>query len=291
MFCLVCRRSFHWGIPSGRHGREAVWFKRWVIEGYSVRQLTQQSGHSRDKLYRIINYWLASSPSPDRSSLGGLKYVIFDGTFLHRPVSIVAIMAAKNNTVISGTYGISENSERQLLSFLKPLKERSLSPASCTVDGNPQAIRVLKQLWPSITIQRCLVHIQRQGLSWCRRYPKQTYARKLREIFRQVTYIRTKEERDRFTSCLEDWEEKYGRYIATEPERGRVFSDIKRARSMLLKALPDMFHYLDDPNIPATTNGLESYFSRLKGHYRHHRGLAPMKRKNYFNWYFKLRPR
>lgn len=217
--------------------------------------------------------------------------MIFDGTFLHRPVSIVALMDAETNTVISGEYDVRENSEPQLTAFLKPLKGRSLAPLSCTTDGNPQAMRVLRALWPNITIQRCLVHIQRQGLSWCRRYPKQTYARKLREIFRQVTYIRTKEERDRFTSCLEDWEEKYDRYIATEPERGRVFSDIKRARSMLLKALPDMFHYLDDPHIPATTNGLEGYFSRLKGHYRHHRGLKPERRHNYFDWYFHLRPR
>jgi len=38
---------------------------------------------------------------------------------------------------------------------------------------------------------------------------------------------------------------------------GYVFSDIKRARSMLLRALPDMFHYLDNPLIPTSTNGLE----------------------------------
>jgi len=52
------------------------------------------------------------------------------------------------------------------------------------------------------------------------------------------------------------WEEKYGRYIDVQPEKGRVFSDIKRARSMLMKALPYMFHYLDNPDIPFTTNGL-----------------------------------
>lgn len=217
--------------------------------------------------------------------------MVFDGTFLHRPKSIVALMDAETNTIISGTYGISENSESQLTSFLRPLKERSLLPESSTVDGNPQAIRVLRSLWPGITIQRCLVHIQRQGLKWCRTYPKRPDAKKLRDIFRHVTNIRTKEDRDRFLAYVEKWEGQYGRHIAAQPERGRVFSDIKRARSMLLKALPDMFHYLDDPRIAPTTNGLEGYFSRLKGHYRHHRGLSPMKRKNYFNWYFYLRPR
>lgn len=216
---------------------------------------------------------------------------MFDGTFLNRPTSIVVLMATNTNTLISGKYGISEKSEPQLRAFFQPLKERALSLESCTVDGNPQVIRVLKQLWPDIIIQRCLVHIQRQGLSWCRRYPKRTDAKKLRDIFRRVTYIKTIKERNLFLDHIEQWEEKYGQYIAEQPEKGKVFSDIKRARSMLLKALPNMFHYLDNPDIPFSTNGLEGYFSRLKAHYRNHRGLLPTKRKDYFDWYFYLRPR
>lgn len=200
-------------------------------------------------------------------------------------------MDAGVNQVICGEYGVSENSDRQLHMFFKPLVARGLNPVSCTVDGNPQAIRVMRTLWPEIKLQRCLVHIQRQGLMWCRRYPKTVYARKLRDIFLSVTHIRTKEESNEFLELIIKWEQKYGRYIERQPEKGRVFSDIKRARSMLLKALPDMFHHLDDPNIPITTNGLESYFSRLKSHYRQHRGLRKKKLNSYFDWYLFLKPK
>ena len=210
---------------------------------------------------------------------------------MHRPVSIVALMDAGRNQIIKGQYGVSENSERQLLMFLKPLIAKGLNPVSCTVDGNPQAIKAMRTLWPEIVIQRCLVHIQRQGLMWCRRYPKTASVRKLRDIFLQVTYIRTKKERDKFLELIIQWEQKYGQYIRNQPEKGRVFSDIKRARSMLIKALPDMFHYLDEPDISFTTNGLESYFSRLKGHYRQHRGLRKNKLDGYFNWYFFYSPK
>jgi len=200
-------------------------------------------------------------------------------------------MDASRNQIISGKYGVSENSERQLHMFFEPFKARGLKPVSCTVDGNPQTIKVLRKVWPEIVIQRCLVHIQRQGLMWCRRYPKAVYARRLRDIFLKVTHIRTEEERDEFLGLIIQWEQKYGQYIGALPEKGRVFSDIKRARSMLLKALPDMFHYLDNPGISVTTNGLESYFSRLKSHYRQHRGLSRKKLNSYFNWYLSLRPR
>ena len=152
-------------------------------------------------------------------------------------------------------------------------------------------IRVLKALWPDAVIQRCLVHIQRQGLSWCRNSPKTPYARQLRKIFLQVTKIDTSKDREAFINLFIDWEDRHGTEISARKEKGRVFSDIKRARSMLTHALPNMFHYLDDPKIPTTTNGLEGYFSRLKSHYRQHLGLRPHRRANYFAWFFYLKPK
>ena len=200
-------------------------------------------------------------------------------------------MNGKNNTVISGKYGVSEHSEKQLRSFFQPLIEQGLRPMSCTTDGSPQATRVIRSLWPNIIIQRCLVHIQRQGLSWCRMYPKTVYARQLRDVFLKATSIHSELEKQAFLEMVVQWEEKYGRFVVSCQNKGRVFSDIKRARSMLLRALPDMFHYLDKPDIPRTTNGLEGYFSRLKSRYRQHRGLSKQNGANYFGWYFHFCPK
>lgn len=245
-----------------------------------------QSKHSMAKLYRIINYRL-NTKSPDiETNLNQCQYLLFDGTFLHRPICLVALMDATSNKIISGKYDIKESAERKLTSFFHLLKDKGLQPISFTVDGNPQAIKVIKTVWPEIVIQRCLVHIQRQGLSWCRISPKTTGARKLRALFLQITHIRTFQDRDNFLESLTQWEYLYGQDIHSRPEKGRVFSDIKRARSMLLKALPDMFNYLENPQIPSSTNSLEGYFSRLKGHYRQHRGLSKSKLESYFNWYF-----
>lgn len=199
-------------------------------------------------------------------------------------------MNAKDHNVIAGQYKVSENSQPQLKTFLKPLIAKGLSPRSCTADGNSHVIKTLKMLWPSIIIQRCIVHVQRQGLMWCRKKPKRPDAKTLRNIFLQVSYIKSHKQKNCFLEQVRKWELCYGTSIAAQPEQGKVFSDLKRARSMLLKAIPNMFHYLDDPNIPATTNGLEGYFARLKQHYRHHRGMALSKRHNYFKWYFHFRP-
>ena len=40
--------------------------------------------------------------------------------------------------------------------------------------------------------------------------------------------------------------------------------------TLMNNALPDMFHYLMDPCIHATTNALEGWHSRIKRAYRQH---------------------
>lgn len=210
---------------------------------------------------------------------------MFDGTFLKRPDSIIILMDAQDHTIVASNYPTRENSLPQLKALLAPLKECGLSLESVTVDGNPQVIRAFKELWKDITIQRCLVHIQRQGLMWCRAKPKIELAKQLRGLFLHTTYIRTHQEKEIFTSDLMKWEKRYGDIVNRFPSDHNTLSDLKRARSMILKALPNMFHYLNDKNIPFSTNGLEGYFSRVKWAYRNHRGLAKHKRINYFKWY------
>lgn len=258
-----------------------------MIEGYTIRQLSSLSGHSQAKLQSIIHYWL-SHPPVVMNDLAGIKHLIIDGTFLVNRIGMLVLMNASDHSIITGKYGVAENSERQVTALLESLKTAGLDPVSCTSDGNPQVIKVVQSVWPNILMQRCVVHVQRQGLMWCRRFPKRTDAKHLRDIFLRVTSINSQYEKNRFLSELSSWEDKYGKSIQSSHERGRVFSDIKRARSMLTKAVPNMFHYLDNADIPKSTNGLEGYFSRLKLRYRQHRGLKPERRLTYFAWYFHL---
>jgi hypothetical protein len=46
-----------------------------------------------------------------------------------------------------------------------------------------------------------------------------------------------------------------------------------------------MFHYLDNPDIHKSTNGLESFLVHLKQNVVIHRGLSKVHYKNYIKWY------
>ena len=237
---------------------------------------------------RAIGYFLEHPPT-SVYTFSNVKHILCDGTFLEHRTGIYAVMNAESKQLIYAAYNIPEGAGR-LLTVYRLLADAGLSPDSVTVDGNPQQIRYLRIVWPTIKLQRCIVHVQRQGLSWCRRKPKRTDAKHLREIFLQICTVKTSTEARRFIADVNAWERHFGQAIDQSTDRGWVFSDLMRARSMVLKALPDLFHYVSNSHIPSSTNMLESYFSRLKEHYRHHRGLAVHHRDAYFKWYFYLIP-
>ena len=278
-----------WSNAPNRHQQRRVWFERWIIEGYTIRQLAAQSGYSPRTLRRLLASWL-DRPPPLPADFSACRHLLFDGTSVAHRQGVFAVMDAARFAVV---YAAPEMAEppAHLQPFCAWLAQHGVAPLSATVDGNPHLLRLLRRQWPTIRIQRCLVHIQRQGLSWCRRQPKRRDAQRLRALFRQVMAIHTVADREPFVAQVQSWEHRYGPRLAGAAETGWVFSDLKRARSLLLAALPDMFHYLDDPAIPKSTNAFEGYFARLKHKYRQHRGLAPAHRSAYFRWYVHLCPR
>lgn len=272
-----------------RRQRQRVWFERWIIEGYSVRQLSHQSGYPLMRVRRLIAYWLDRPPRA-RPDLRPAEHVLIDTTYwCGRRWPFVAVMDATTHRMLAGALGVHEASSA-MVTFCAQLRQQGLSPRSITTDGQPRLLAMLRHVWPHAILQRCLVHIQRQGLSWCRHRPKRADARRLRRLFQRLTEIHTPAERDRWIEDMIAWEGRDGWKIAALPGHGWVFSDLKRARSLIVNALDDMFHYLDDPGIANSTNGLEGYFGRCKQRYREHHGLSPRRWDAYIRWYLKLCP-
>ena len=63
---------------------------------------------------------------------------------------------------------------------------------------------------------------------------------------------------------------------------------LRKVRRMIINALLNMWHYLDDKNIRKDTNNLEGRWSSLKGHHRQHRGLSMKRKTVYLAWYLKV---
>jgi hypothetical protein len=144
---------------------------------------------------------------------------------------------------------------------------------------------------PEALAQRCLVHIQRMCLLWLTRFPKHLAGQELRKLVLLILKIKTNNDKLYWMKEFQMWHERHKDYINEKtynPETERFWYThklLRRSYYTIKKALPNMFHYISNPRIPNTTNGIEGFFSHLKNHLDLHRGLTIGNRINFIKWY------
>ena len=131
-------------------------------------------------------------------------------------------------------------------------------------------------------------------LLWLTRFPRHIAAIKLRRLVLQLLQIKTSNDRIYWISQVDQWHQRHKAYIQEKTinqQTGRYWYThelIRRSYFTIKRALPNMFHYLVNPSIPSTTNGIEGFFSHLKNHLDLHRGLTPKHRIDFIKWYVYL---
>lgn len=150
---------------------------------------------------------------------------------------------------------------------------------SITTDGHKSALKAIRKSLPDVTVQRCLVHIQRMCLLWLTRFPKHLAGVELRTLVLMLLKIKTLNDRLWWVSEIEKWFNSNKEYLSEKTfneKTGRYWYKhklLRRSYFTIKRALPNMFHYLQNSKIPATTNGIEGYFGHLKNHLDLHRGV------------------
>jgi len=253
------------------------------MENYSIRQLSQISGYSGITLTRIKDYWLEQSPK-EVFGYGEVHYLVFDATYFHKNGCLLNLMEAASQRIIAHLY-VNKESFKEAYPWFISLKLKGLNPLFITTDGEQSIMRAMRHLWPQAKLQRCLYHLQHEGMRWLRTHPKTEAGISLRALLSRLSSIKTKSERNIFISDYAAWTGQYRDLVRSLPKTTVAAKDLKRTMALLNHALPDMFHYLEEEGIPATTNDLEGFHSRLKADYRRHRGLSKEHKIQFIDWY------
>lgn len=180
---------------------------------------------------------------------------------------------------------VQKESYDGVLPLFTRLHQQRLRLRAITVDGHRFVMAALKTVWPRITLQRCLFHIQRQGLSWIRTKPKTTAGQQIQALLKGITQIRTLSDKHAFEYAYRMWHEQHRDFVRSLPWNDVRSKDLKRTMGLLNNARPDMFHYLKDKKIRPTTNALEGFYSQLKRDFQRHRGLSAKHKISYLRWY------
>lgn len=266
-----------------------VWFREWIVGKQTFSQLVIKSGYSERTLKRMFYSYLARYPEwrivkKERVNL------LLDGTYFSNKLCLV--LYRESNVKATFFYRLTDGEWLdELTDDLENILSLGVEIESITCDGLSNILKAIRKTSPDTIIQRCLAHIQRECLIWLTRYPKSTAGKELRSI---VKYLHTIDNRDKWgywVTDLQQWYERHKDFVnqkSFKEETGRYWfthKSVRKAFIHLKRALPNMFHYLENPRIEKTTNGLESFFGHLKQNIAIHRGLSKEHYKNYVKWY------
>jgi transposase-like protein len=166
---------------------------------------------------------------------------------------------------------------------------------SITCDGHKALLKAIRKACKGVIVQRCIIHVQRMCRIWLTMNPKSETGLALRHIVNQLHKINTRDQWGYWIVSLIDWYQEHKEFINEKSYNnltGRYWFRHKMVRqsfNLIKRALPDLFQYLDNPRIPKSTNGLESFFGHLKSHVTLHRGLSKNHRRNFIKWYLYYR--
>jgi len=266
-----------------------VWFREWIVGKQTFSQLVVKSGYSERSLKRYFYEYLQQYPTWKITPSEKVNLLI-DGTYFANKVCLV--LYRDNNVKATQIYRLTDGEWfEEIAEDLQNLLDLGIQIESVTCDGLSNIIKAIKKATPNTTIQRCVVHIQREVLIWLTRNPKSQAGIELRKIVRVLHLIKNKDDWGYWVVSLVKWYETHKDYVNEKtyyPQTNRYWfthKSVRRAFVHIKRALPNMFHYLDNPAIPKSTNGLESFFGHLKQNISIHRGLSKEHYKNYIKWY------
>lgn len=266
-----------------------IWFKKWIIGRRTITQITQESSYSARTLKRYFNAYLSKPP---RLSIYPSEKVnlLIDGTYFSNGICLVLYRDATIKFTQLYRFSDGEHYE-EIKEDLENLLHLGIQIESVTCDGHKAILKAIKKVLPNVILQRCLVHIQRDCRIWLTKNPKSNAGYDLKQITATMHQITNYNELNLWLLKLHNWHNIYKDFInqkSHNPETGRYWFTHKMVRRSFMtikRALPNMFHYLDNPKVPKSTNAIESFFGHMKGHLNIHRGLSYRHRKQFLMWY------
>jgi hypothetical protein len=291
--CNNCGIFFTNRNPVVSKSNRFIWFEKWVLQKQTLDLISKESGYSVRTLKRYFHDYLSVPPKLSVYPSEKVNLII-DGTYFSNNLCLIVY---RDNTIkFTQLYRLT-NGEwyEEIREDLENLLALNVQIESITCDGHRAILKAINKVCKHVKLQRCIIHIQRMCRIWLSANPKSEAGIELRKIILKVHLIENEYQKQLWIKQLIDWYHLYEDFVnekSVSNETGRYWFTHKMVRRSFIvtsKALPNMFHYLENPRIPKSTNGLESFFGHLKDNLRIHRGLSMQHRKNFIKWYLYFR--
>jgi hypothetical protein len=292
-FCKQCNFSFLNIRDDVKANNEFIWFKKWIIERQIYKYLVRDSGYSQSKIQRIFHHYLKTVPVVEIRSKSKV-HLLIDGSYFSNGLCLVLYF--DHDLKYVQLYRETDQERfTEIKEDLLNLKKLGVDVYSVTCDGHKAILKSVQKVFPNAIIQRCLVHIKRQVRNYLSSRPKLEQSASLLKLSNQITSIKTIEDSGKWLVSFYNWHLQNSDFINQQTQSdntGRYWythKNLHAAFSLIENAIPNMFNYLDDNEIPYTTNRIENYFTHLKDKLSVHRGLRFEAKKNFIKWYLYMK--
>ena len=263
------------------------------MERQVYKYLVRDSDISQSSLQRLFKRFLKEAPTvPIRSK--NKVHLLIDGSYF--PGNLCLILYYDHDLRYVQLYRHTDQEKfKQIKEDLQNLLKLGVDVYSVTCDGHKAILKAVSKVYPHAIIQRCIVHIKRQARHYLSEKPQLPQAISLLRISRQITSIKSHQQCNEWLLQMKTWNDLHNNFVnelSFNPQTGRYWykhKNLHAAYQLIINAIPNMFHYLDDPQIPYSTNRLENYFAHLKEKLTLHRGLRIESKRNFIKWYLYLK--
>ncbi len=276
-------------------------FISWITGTRSLTELAKDHHCHRNTLSRKLTWcWRITTPPPVN------PYRVYDQLFLDATflASGCLLIASTRTHIINWCWARTENSAayRELITTIP-------APLMAVIDGGQGALSAITTLWPTTTIQRCLVHAQRAARRHTTSRPRTEAGRAIYRLALNLTKVTTLEQAADWAIQLHNYGSVYNRWlnektIIHDPvtrQHTQVFTHqrVRAAYNSLLSLYRRklLFNYLAPPagaidpdGFASTTNTLEGGFNApIKELARRHRGLSLPHQRTVIDWWLYLK--
>jgi hypothetical protein len=247
------------------------------MERQVYQHLVRDSGMSQSSLQRLFKFYLKSPPENTVESKGHV-HLFIDGTYFENGLCLI-LYYDYDIQYVQLFRETNQEKLKEIKEDLLNLKKLGTQVYSVTCDGHKSIMKAVAKAYPNAIVQRCVVHIKRQIKSYLGAKPQLQQAKDLLYYSRQVTRINTIEHAHNWLAEIYHWYTKHEAFINQKSENEKTGiswytpKHLHQAATHLINAIPHLFSYLNDEQIPKSTNQIEGYFGHLKEKLTLHRGL------------------
>ncbi len=260
-------------------------YEEWLLSKETLSDFGKKYGVNRRTLDRWFGPFRTTEITGTTLDTTGAIFII-DGYYLQLGATVL-IAQLPTNQALAWLFTYAET----FSTWLELFNTIQDSPFAVVCDGQKGMLKALRTRWPRVVIQRCQFQVIHQVNILLTKHPELVPAQHFQELVEKIVRVKTRDDLKQWLIGYKHWYEQFSSFLKEKTYQNSLTPTGKRkwhythgrlhqAHSHLKNAFPNLFQYVQYPQIPHTSNRIEGGInSQIQRHIDFHRGTNLFQRR------------